>query len=169
MINTEEKKKPLNIDELDQSRISHLINDTISEKGGQSMMKSLKALDTTSQDGLVETPRSTSGRYAVHKRFSLPPDTKQIAIEEKEEDFYFEEEPSVDSLKRVLRKKFPLDSTKREFELGQLIIPMSVNRFFEQFIADGAAFGHDIFCSEILHNTEIKTELLVRSDQDDNG
>ena len=46
---------------------------------------------------------------------------------------------------------------------------MSVNRFFEQFIADGAAFGHDIFCSEVLHATEIRTELLARAAQDESG
>ena len=133
-------------------------------------MKSLKALDATSNDGMLETPRSTTGRHNnIQKRFSMPPDNKQIVIQENNDDFYFEEEPAADNLERVIRKRFPLDSTKHEFELGQLIIPMSVNRFFEQFIADGAAFGHDIFCSEVLHNTEIQTELLVRSDQDENG
>ena len=65
MINAEEKKRSLNIDELDNSRISHMINDTISEKGGQSMMKSLKALDAASNDGVIETPRSTSARVNV--------------------------------------------------------------------------------------------------------
>ena len=49
------------MDELDQSKISHIINDTISEKGQQSMMKGLKALDVESNDPFkiaVETPRS---------------------------------------------------------------------------------------------------------------
>ena len=50
-----------------------------------------------------------------------------------------------------------------------MILPMSVNRFFEQFIADGAAFGHVIFCSEVLHATEIKNEMLVVGDQDESG
>ena len=117
-------------------------------------MKSLKALDSTSNDDAKETPRSISGRL-VSKRFSVtgPREKSKILVDEQvKEDLNFleEEEPGEERLRRVIKKRFPLDTTKREFELGQLILPMSVNRFFEQFVADGAPFGHDIFCSEVL-------------------
>ena len=122
MINNEDKKRSLNIDELETSRISHRINDTISEKGGQSMMKSLKALDSTSNDDVKETPRSISGRL-VTKRFSVtgPREKSKILVDEQAKDdpnFYEEEEPGEERLRRVIKKRFPLDNAKREFELG---------------------------------------------------
>ena len=37
---------------------------------------------------------------------------------------------------------------------------MSVNRFFDVFVADTASFGFDAFSTEVLQNTEIKLEKL---------
>ena len=156
MINNEDKKRSLNIDALETSAISHKINDTISEKGGQSMMKSLKALDSTSNDNANETPRSMTGRLVNPKRYSVggTRDLRKIQDDnqqtKEDQNYILEEEPGEERLRRVIKKRFPIDTTKREFELGQLLLPMSVNKFFELFIADGAQFGHDIFCSEIL-------------------
>ena len=46
-----EKAKMIDVEELDQSKISHIQNDTISEKGAQSMLKGIKALDDNQSNG----------------------------------------------------------------------------------------------------------------------
>ena len=66
MLKTEEKKRAINIDEPFDTSVSHIINDTISEKGAQTMMKSIGALDED------QTPRSTKARFCTNKRFSMP-------------------------------------------------------------------------------------------------
>ena len=52
----------------------------------------------------------------------------------------------------------PVNEVEQEYELGRLILPMSVNRFFQEFIGAQATFGFDAFSKEVLLNTEIVYE-----------
>ena len=54
-----------------------------------------------------------------------------------------------------LLKQVPLNEVEQEYELGRLVMPMSVNRFFTEFISGQASFGFDAFSKEVLLNTEI--------------
>ena len=51
-----------------------------------------------------------------------------------------------------------MNEVEKEYELGRLILPMSVNRFFQEFIGAQATFGFDAFSKEVLMNTEIVYE-----------
>ena len=55
-----------------------------------------------------------------------------------------------------------LNEAEQEYELGRLVLPMSVNRFFEEFIGPKASFGFDVFSKEVLLNTEINFEPLKK-------
>ena len=57
-------------------------------------------------------------------------------------------------------KKVPLNEAEQEYELGQLILPMSVNRFFNEFISNKATFGFDVFSKDVLLNTSVVFDKL---------
>lgn len=56
-----------------------------------------------------------------------------------------------------------LNEADQEYELGQLILPMSIDRFFDEFISDKATFGFDLFSKDDMGNTEIDFENLTES------
>ena len=60
-------------------------------------------------------------------------------------------------------KSVPVNEIEQEYELGRLILPMSVNRFFQEFIGHKASFGFDAFSKEILLNTDIVYEKIKES------
>ena len=62
-----------------------------------------------------------------------------------------------------LLKQVPLNEKEQEYELGRLVMPMSVNRFFEEFISDQASFGFDAFSKDVMLNTDILYEKLKES------
>ena len=57
-------------------------------------------------------------------------------------------------------KSEPVNEAVQEYELGRQVLPMSVNRFFDEFISDKATFGFDVFSKECMLNTEIDYERL---------
>ena len=47
-----------------------------------------------------------------------------------------------------MMKKRKLREETQEFEMGTIVLPMSVNFFFKTFLANEATFGFEKFCKE---------------------
>ena len=62
-----------------------------------------------------------------------------------------------------LLKQLPLNEAEQEYEIGRLVMPMSVNRFFAEFISGQASFGFDAFSKDVLLNRDIQYEELKES------
>ena len=63
--------------------------------------------------------------------------------------------PEESTLKSLVSKE-PLREAEQEYELGQLVLPMSINRFFEEFLSSKANFPFDLFSKEVMQITEIE-------------
>ena len=68
--------------------------------------------------------------------------------------FTLEAVPTEETLKGLLGS-YPLNEAEEEHELGQIILPMSLNRFFQEFIDQDASFGFDVFSRDICKHTDI--------------
>lgn len=61
-----------------------------------------------------------------------------------------------ESLLKSLVAKEPLNEAEQEYELGQLVLPMSINRFFDEFLSSKANFPFDLFSKEVMQIMEIE-------------
>lgn len=54
-----------------------------------------------------------------------------------------------------MMNKRKLKEETQEFEMGTVVLPMSLNLFFKTFLANDASFGFEKFCVEDQSFTEV--------------
>jgi hypothetical protein len=63
--------------------------------------------------------------------------------------------PTDSDLTTLMAKQPPIPDNGDNYPLGQMILPMSVNRFFEVVVGEGAVFGLDIHSKEDQGHTDV--------------
>ena len=69
-------------------------------------------------------------------------------------EFRLETIPCDEELK-TLMESCPLSVADQEYEMGSVILPMSLNHFFKEFLSTVATYPFDAFCKEVQKNTDI--------------
>ena len=79
----------------------------------------------------------------------------------------FKEEsvPRESSLIDMMNKRKLREETQ-EFEMGTIVLPMSVNLFFKTFLANEAVFGFEKFCQEDQSFTDVVLGEWVRDEKE---
>ena len=58
---------------------------------------------------------------------------------------------------------------KNEYELGTIILPMSINRFYSLFVGDDAPYGIKTYQEQEEGSLQIELSKWVRDEQQDNN